>query len=79
MCIQCAICGEKRLIKEGRSLCGNCGDAIRRLLWVAAENPEWYSPAPAAADNPDAVDLAPVPQDPAGKFLARLGWSLRFD
>jgi hypothetical protein len=78
MCIQCAICGEKGLAKEGRSLCVNCGDAIRRLLWIAQENPEWYPPATAAAD-PDAADLAPMPQDPAGGFLARLAWSLRLD
>lgn len=79
MCIQCAICGEKGLVKEGKSLCVSCGDAIRRLLWVAQENPEWSSASATVTDESAAEDLASLSQDPSKGLLARLGWALRFD
>lgn len=38
MVIECGICGNKDIAIEDRSsLCFNCGDAIRRLVWIAEQ------------------------------------------
>lgn len=40
MAIDCSICGNKGISVEGRSLvCSHCGDAIRRLVWIAEQKP----------------------------------------
>ena len=40
MAVECSICGNINILMEGRSfVCPHCGDAIRRLVWIAEKKP----------------------------------------
>ena len=47
----CGICGHDFVEKKGHSLCSNCGDAIKRLLWIAEVAPPRVALAPGEQDG----------------------------
>jgi hypothetical protein len=74
MDVKCSICGDKAIVKEGRSLCINCSDAIRRLVWIDEGKLLCNQHAASSEEAESAGNAQPAPPIPPASSGGFWGW-----